>query len=177
MNKQPIIIVEGKSDTNRLHELDPNIITFQTSGLGLDDDKLAKLKQLSQDHQLIVFTDPDTPGEKIRAKISNYIPTVDHAFLPSHLAKSKDNTKVGVEHASLDDLKKSLSKVMHHANQPLDYTLEDLVRWGLINNKQRRREFCTMLNISYGNNKKVVKQLNSFAIPRDTIETVLTEME
>lgn len=177
MNKPPLIVVEGKSDTNRLKELDPNIMTFQTSGLGLDDDKLAQLKKLSQDYEIIVFTDPDGPGEKIRMKVSEHIAHVKHAYLPSHLAKSKDNHKVGVEHASVNDLKEALSHLQVVNPHPLDYSLNDLINWQICNNKKRRLEFCDRLNIAYGNNQKVVKQLNNFAISLDKIKQVLEEME
>ncbi len=66
-----IVIVEGKSDTRRLKEIFPDIITFQTSGMGLDDQKIAELKRLEADGvELICFTDPDYPGEKIRQTLS-----------------------------------------------------------------------------------------------------------
>ena len=167
-----IIVVEGKSDTRRLKEFYPNIITFETSGLGFDENKIAKLKQLSKDNEIIVFTDPDRPGEKIRQIVKQNIPNAKHAYLPNIKAVSKNKKKVGIEHASKKDIDNALENLYQHQEIKEEYTLEDLIHFGIYNNKNKRVEFCDDLNIAFGNNKKVIKQLNYFAIPREKIKRI-----
>ncbi len=175
--KPTIIIVEGKSDTNRLKQLDPNIITFQTSGLGLDDNKIKQLQKLSKDYRLIVLTDPDGPGERIRKKINDNIKGVYHAFLPSSKALSKDQHHVGIEHANIKDIKHALENLyLFDDNNYQKYSVSDLLSWGIYDNKTLRKTFCDKLNISFGNNKKVVNQLNSFQISENKIKEILKEM-
>lgn len=177
MKKGKIVIVEGKSDTNRLKLLDPSIITFETSGLGLDEDKIQELKRLNNDYELIVFTDPDGPGERIRKKINDAIPGVSNAFLPSKKALSKDNLKVGVEHANINDIKEALANVYTYSSNNQHYEISDLINWNIYANKQKRMQFCELINISFGNNQKIIKQLNGFNIDISTIEKALKEME
>jgi len=164
-----LIVVEGKSDTRRLKEYYPNIITFETSGLGFDEKKIKQLKKLSKDYEIIVFTDPDRPGEMIRNVVKENIPQAKHAYLPNIKAISKDEKKVGIEHANKKDIDKALSNLYEFKEIKEEYTMEDMIEYGLFNNKVKRAEFCDDLNIAFGNNKKVLKQLNYFAIERKKI--------
>ncbi len=172
-----IIIVEGKSDTRRLKEVLDNVQTFETSGLGLDQDKIDKIKKLSTTYKLIVFTDPDGPGEIIRQRLIENIDNLYHAYLPNEKALSKKLDKIGIEHASKEDILNALSNTYQLVEQEDLYTMDDIVDMGLYNNKARRMEFCNKINIAYGNNKKVLKQLNSFAIKPNIIADVLKELE
>lgn len=171
-----IIVVEGKSDTNRLKLIDPKIQTFETSGLGLDEEKMEKLKKLSEKYRLIIFTDPDGPGEIIRNRIVGEIENVYHAYLPNNKAISKNKLKVGVEHASLEEIKKAL-KNLHYQNKEVgNYTLSNLIDWKIYNNKEKRKKFCDSLNLAYGNNQKVLKQLNYFNIDINKINEVIEKL-
>ena len=42
---------------------------------------IKRLKQYNETRGIIVFTDPDSPGEAIRNKIINYVGTCKHASL------------------------------------------------------------------------------------------------
>lgn len=172
-----IIVVEGKSDTRRLKEVIPNVETFETSGLGLDEKKIEQLNVLSQHHKLIVFTDPDGPGEIIRARLIENIDNLYHAYLPNEKALSKRLDKIGIEHASTIDIKNALNNLYVISDNSSTYTMEDLVDLGIYNSKQRRISFCNLLNIAYGNNKKVLKQLNSFNISEEAITKALEKLE
>ncbi len=56
--------------------------TFETNGSAINQTDLAQLKQLQAKRGLIVFTDPDFNGERIRKIITQAIPDAKHAFLP-----------------------------------------------------------------------------------------------
>ncbi|MGL5020561.1 MAG: ribonuclease M5 [Mycoplasmatales bacterium] len=171
-----IIIVEGKSDTNRLNAIYNDIITFETSGLGLDQEKINYLKSIEVDSKLIVFTDPDGPGEIIRARLSKELKNLYHAYLPNEKALSKNKKKVGIEHATEKDIKEALANLYQHkkAKNTL-YTMEDLINIGIYTNKKARIEFCDYFHIAFGNNKKILKQLNYFDIEPEKIKNYLED--
>ena len=172
-----IIIVEGKSDTRRLKEVYSDIITFETSGLGLDEKKIKKLQEFSLDTKLIVFTDPDGPGEKIRARLTKEIDNLFHAYLPNEKALSKNQKKIGVEHASSEDIREALENLYSQSKQKMTYIVGDLIDWNIYSSKNRRIMFCDKLHIAYGNNRKVVDQLNIFGIKYEQIKEVLEEID
>jgi ribonuclease M5 len=171
-----IIIVEGKSDTNRLKSFYKDIQTFETSGLGLDQKKIDYLKSIENDTKLIIFTDPDGPGEIIRARLADELKNVYHAYLPNDKALSKNMKKVGIEHANFQDIKIALDNLyVEKTNYENRYSIEDLIDLGIYNDKELRKEFCDFLHIAYGNNKKVLKQLNSFMIEPQQIKKFLED--
>ena len=61
---------------------------------------------------MIVFTDPDYPGTRIRNIIQERVPGVKHAFIEREEAVRKDNHKsLGVEHASTASIQRALESV------------------------------------------------------------------
>lgn len=171
-----IIVVEGKSDTNRLKSIYKNIVTFETNGLGLDDLKINELKKLSYDNKIIVFTDPDGPGEIIRGRLKSSINGLYHAYLPNEKAISKNKQKIGIEHASKIDIENALSNLYKFEKIEVKFNIEDLIIWNIYNNKKKRIVFCDKLNIAFGNNKKVIEQLNYFNIDELKIKNVVEEL-
>lgn len=172
-----IIVVEGKSDTRRLKEVFKNVTTFETSGLGLDQKKINSLRRLSLEHELIVFTDPDGPGEIIRARLVKEFDNLAHAYLPNNKAISKKKDKVGVEHASSKDIKIALENCKFMAvKQEFKYEIEDLIDWKIYASKQKRLLFCDGLNIAFGNNQKVLNQLNNYQIEYEKIKVLLEKI-
>lgn len=90
---KPVFVVEGKSDVQRLQNyIDADFVIC--NGSALDEETLKYIKQLSLDREVIVLTDPDYPGEKIRKTISDYVPNVKHAFVNRSLASN--GKKLGV---------------------------------------------------------------------------------
>ena len=75
-----IIVVEGKSDKQFLETfLDADILIC--NGSAVDGFSLEYLKELSKNRGVIVLTDPDYPGEKIRKEISSVLPVCKHHSL------------------------------------------------------------------------------------------------
>jgi ribonuclease M5 len=87
------------------------------------------LKKAHSTSGVIVFTDPDTPGKKIRTMIQNRIPDVKHAHIMQKDAKDKH--KIGVEHASAEVLLAALNNVMTVSDTISDLSLNDLIDCGL----------------------------------------------
>ncbi|WOO87504.1 ribonuclease M5 [Mollicutes bacterium LVI A0039] len=171
-----IIIVEGKSDTRRLKEIYPDIITFQTSGMGLDEEKITELKRLEASGiNLICMTDPDYPGERIREILTRELPSLKHAYVSR--AKSRaDNGKIGIESAETNEIIKALDSVFSNDRKLDVYDQSFMIEFGLSGNKNKRELFCDKVGIAFGNNKKVIKQLNSFGIDPKIVMKVLGEI-
>ena len=114
MKLKEVIVVEGKNDTNKLKSIF-DCDTIETGGTHLSKQCLDTLKQVQNKRGIIVFTDPDYPGELIRKKINDAIPNVKHAFIQKD--KAKTSKKVGVEHASKEDIMEALSHLLTYKDK------------------------------------------------------------
>ena len=75
-----VIVVEGKDDTKQIQKA-VDADTYETNGSALNAADLARLRKLQASRGLIVFTDPDFNGERLRKMISAAVPGVKHAFI------------------------------------------------------------------------------------------------
>ncbi len=160
-----ILVVEGKSDYNIIRKISKEVEIFITGGLGLDDKKIQDLKNISKNHnkKIVVLTDPDVPGEIIRNKIEEKIDNVYHLYANKDLANKNKN--IGIENMSIEDIKKIFSNKLYKKEKlNKKYTISDLINIGIYNDKKKRMEFCNKHSISYGNNKKVLRQINNYGI-------------
>ena len=173
---QEVLVVEGKDDTVNLRRF-YDVDTYETRGSAIE-----KLNDL---RGVIVFTDPDYNGERIRKIIMNAIPNVKHAFLNRDEAAPKSKSKgrsLGVEHASFEDLQKALSGVLGNFDDDnqFDITRADLMRMGLLmgNDSRRRREYLgEKLRIGYSNGKQLLKRLELFGITLAEVEEAMERYE
>ena len=115
----PVIVVEGRDDTRRLREIYPDIETIETNGSAIDEETIALIQKALQTREVIVFTDPDYPGTRIRNIIQERVPGVKHAFIEREEAVRKDNHKsLGVEHASTASIQRALESVHEISTEP-----------------------------------------------------------
>ena len=73
MKIKEIIVVEGRDDTNRVKEA-IDCDTFETNGSALTKKKIERLIFLEKTRGLIVLTDPDYAGKRIRSIIEKKYP-------------------------------------------------------------------------------------------------------
>lgn len=179
-----VLVVEGKDDTanlRRFYEVD----TYETRGSAITDDDLERIDRLNNLRGVIVFTDPDYNGERIRKIIMQAIPTAKHAFLNRDEAVPKSKNKgrsLGVEHASFEDLQKALSTVLgaYDDDNQFDISQSDLVRLGLLmeaDSRKRREYLGEKLRIGYCNGKQLLKRLELFGISLVEVEEAMGEYE
>ena len=101
-----IIVVEGRHDSNTLKQYF-DCDTIETGGDQLIDTTIDRIARAQKERGVIIFTDPDSPGEQIRRWINERVPGCKNAFIEKKKAKTPH--KVGVEHAKKEDLWESLS--------------------------------------------------------------------
>ncbi|QDK70823.1 ribonuclease M5 [Lactococcus protaetiae] len=174
-----VIVVEGRDDTANLKRYF-DCDTYETGGSSIDEKDIERLKKLHEKRGIVVFTDPDFQGERIRKIIMQAIPTAEHAFLNRAEARPKGKGSLGVEHAKFDDLQKALTGVLGGKNLLTEnlsaLTQMDLMKFGLVMGvaSRRRREFlCEQLRIGYANGKQLLKRLNMFGISFEEVEKVM----
>ncbi|EWH20190.1 ribonuclease M5, partial [Bacillus haynesii] len=110
MKIKEIIVVEGRDDTAKIKSA-VDADTIETNGSAIGEDVIKRIRFAQETRGVIILTDPDFPGEKIRKTIAEKVPGCKHAFLPKHLAKPKNKRGIGVEHASLEAIRECLKTV------------------------------------------------------------------
>lgn len=75
-----VIVVEGKTDTAIIKKLF-DAETIETHGLAIDEGTLNLIEATQRTRGVIVLTDPDVPGMKIRQLIIERVPNAKHAFV------------------------------------------------------------------------------------------------
>ncbi|RBW67630.1 ribonuclease M5 [Bacillus taeanensis] len=182
MKIKEIIVVEGKSDTIAIqHAVDAD--TLETNGSEISEETLKRIEVAQKKRGVIIFTDPDYPGERIRKIVSARVPGCKHAFLPKQEAIARSGKGLGVEHASKLAIQQALSKVKEEMERDAELIpWQDLVDAGLIGGpkaKQRREKIGQKLNIGYMNGKQLYKRLRMFQITQeefiDVMRSVLQE--
>lgn len=183
---EEIIVVEGKDDTKRLQEV---VVadTIETIGSAINDVILKQIAHAQEIRGVIVFTDPDFAGEKIRKIIMEAVPDVKHAFLPRAQAQGKKKHRsLGVEHASDEAILEALSRVVTPVNEAAPAENEntisqkDLIVLGLMvgeGSKQRREKIGDELRIGYTNGKQLQKRLSMFRITKEELIAALEKVE
>ena len=111
------VIVEGKYDKIKLSDiLDTVIITTDGFGIFKDKEKLAMIRTLAEKNGILILTDSDSAGFKIRNYISSAVRNelIKHAYIPDIFGKEKRKTepskegKLGVEGVSVEVIMKAL---------------------------------------------------------------------
>ncbi|MBR6756252.1 MAG: ribonuclease M5 [Peptococcaceae bacterium] len=171
-----VIVVEGKDDVSALRRaVEADILI--TTGLGLTEKRIEEIRVMAERQGVIVFTDPDFPGGKIRHILKDKIPGCKHAYITKDEARCPKTGKYGVEYASPEAILRALKAAKAEQQEyEVIYELNDLVQWGLAglpDSAVRRKNLCEQLSIGECNAKQLVKKLNSYQISREEIEKLL----
>jgi len=172
------IVVEGKNDAAAVRRaVDADIII--TSGFGINKDMLERIRTAQERHGVIVLTDPDFMGEKIRKIISGKVKGVKHAFLPKEEAEAEGD--IGVENAAPESILKALSMARFEAEVvQITFSTSDLIYYGLMgvdNSVCLRSSLGSELGIGYANSKQFVNRLNKYGISREELEAALRKIK
>lgn len=180
---EEIIVVEGKDDTRRIQEV-VTADTIETIGSAINEEILLQIEHAQETRGVIVFTDPDYSGEKIRKTIMEVVPDAKHAFLSRRLATPKKRgASLGVEHASDEAILEALKQVVTPVMEEDDYSeipRQVLVEYGLIAGqyaKERREKIGDTLRIGYTNSKQLTKRLKMFRITEQDLHQAMKEIE
>lgn len=181
MQIKEIIVVEGKDDTTAIKR---SVVadTIETNGSAISKETIMKIQHAQEKRGVIVFTDPDYPGRRIRAIIEEQVPGVKHAFLSKEKTIAKNGKGLGIEHAKDEDIRIALSNVYTPKSAEETFTeipLAILVEGQLIghpDSKARRARLGELLKIGYTNGKQLQKRLSIFQISQDQVEEAIAHL-
>ncbi|HLR75729.1 MAG TPA: ribonuclease M5 [Virgibacillus sp.] len=182
MKIKEVIVVEGKDDSAKVKQA-VDADTIETNGSAINENTLAQIKHAQEKRGVIIFTDPDYPGTRIRHIINDAVPGCKHAFLTRDQAQSKKaHASLGIEHASIQTIREALEAVYDvMENEEInDITKADLISYGLIGSSgaQRRRErLGELLRIGHTNGKQLLKRLTMFQITNEQFVQAMSQIK
>ena len=173
-----VLIVEGKMDTaavKRALECD----TIETGGFALRPRTLKQIEAAYKKRGIIILTDPDGSGERIRRLLTERFPDAGQAYVPKKDACVPDD--VGIEQAKPEAILAALAKVHHHQYNPEPLfdaaDLRDNGLSGSVDASRKRDLLGAELGIGYGTAKQFLRRLNTYGITREEFESALQKIE
>ncbi|WP_052663988.1 ribonuclease M5 [Mycoplasmoides alvi] len=166
-----IIIVEGKTDTQKLQKLF-NVKTIETNGSALTKETINLIKRAAETVGVILFFDPDYQGNKIRKLVSQHLNFYKECFIKVEDIK-KDSEKKGIAEANDEAIIFALKNYVTNS-----FKNEEIITWNEylnlnLNSKEKRIKVCNYLKISYANHKQLFKKLNLLGINFNEIQNFL----
>ena len=103
-----VIVVEGRSDVAALRRaVDADCLI--TGGFSLSPELLGQIDAAYKRRGIIILTDPDSAGERIRTFLRKRFPLAGHAFIPTAAAVGEDG-RIGVEKAEPEQIRAYMAK-------------------------------------------------------------------
>ena len=172
-----VLVVEGKMDTVAIRKaLEAD--TIETGGFTLAPHTLRQIEAAYKKRGIIILTDPDGAGERIRKFLTERFPEAGQAFIPKVQATA--NNDVGVEQAQPEAILAALAKVRHHEYRPqAEFTHMDLFTYALNGGPSaaaRRDALGAELGSGYGNAKRFLERLNHYGVSREEFLTALAKI-
>ncbi|EGZ31469.1 ribonuclease M5 [Malacoplasma iowae] len=164
-----VVIVEGKTDSAKLKSIF-DVSTIETNGLALTKNKIEEIKKIANDVGVILFLDPDGPGEKIRKILIQQIPVSYNCFISKKDILNKKK-KIGIAEASVESIIEAFKNIKKFDNDINTISWSDYIILDL-DNKEKRLKICQYLKISYCNHKQLFKKLNMLGITLKEINEI-----
>lgn len=173
-----VIVVEGKSDIQFLESF-IDAILVSTNGSDVPRETIDYLLNLSRTKDIIVLTDPDSPGKRIRDILDANIPNLKHAYVEK--SKSIKKHKVGVAESSKEHILESLKHLIYSKDMKLgDISMEQLYQLGLTgqpNSAELRQKVMQELHLGFGNAKTMLKRINQLNITIEELEKTVRNVQ
>lgn len=160
-----VLIVEGKSDAALLSSLyDCEIVT--TNGNEIPANLIDYLNAVSSFKKIIILTDPDEIGEKIRERLKTKLNKYDEVKVD--LSRCDKNNKHGVAECEISTLFKNLDKYISTNSKKQHLSESEL--YCLINNLGINKYYIMKkCHTGQCNNKTLLKRLNSLRYSKEKI--------
>ncbi|MFA5480835.1 MAG: ribonuclease M5 [Bacilli bacterium] len=172
-----IIVVEGKSDVAFLSSfIEADFVT--TNGSDIPQKTIEYLQEQSKKRSIVVLSDPDAPGLRIRSVLDQNINGLRHCFVPK--TSSVKNGKVGVAEADKKTILDALSHFVSYESVARSHlTIGDLYELGISGNANSnvlRNKVADAFHLGYVNNKQFLKRAKAMNISKQQIEEAIHEI-
>lgn len=174
-----VLIVEGRSDVARIRASHIDVDMITTDGFNLRPATIEQIRCAYEKRGIIILTDPDSAGERIRKYLTERFPQAKHAFIPRKDAIA--NNDLGVEQASPEAIRAALAKTRCVVFEPQNiFTIQELLAArlnGTSDAADRRAAVGARLGIGYGNAKQFLKRLNHYGVTRAEWNQAVTDID
>ena len=176
---QELIVVEGVDDVAAVKKA-VQAEVLPVHGFAVRSKKtLERIRFASEKVGVIVLTDPDHAGQKIRDTIEKAVPNVKHAYISRKEGTKKDN--IGVENASSEAIRSALEKARFKlVEKRNEFSIADLDEYGIsggAGSREKREKLGQILRIGYGNAKQFTARLNHYGITREELEEAVASLK
>lgn len=173
-----VLVVEGKMDIVAIDKaVEADCIT--TGGFTLNKRSLTDIAEAYKRRGIIIMTDPDTAGERIRRFLAKKFPDAKHAFIPREEATAHED--IGIEQASPESIRKALEKVHTLQWNPTEiFSMADLIVNRLSGGAEasdRRAKLGAALGVGWANGKTFLKRLNHYGVTREEFDAAVAALD
>ena len=144
-----VLVVEGKMDVAAVHRA-AKADCIITGGFTLSRRTLNDIKEAYRRRGIIILTDPDAAGERIRRFLAQRFPEAKHAFIPREEAMANDD--IGVADMAQARLSGAADAV------------------------QRRARLGAMLGVGFANAKTFLRRLNHYGVTREEFSAAVAAL-
>lgn len=173
-----VIVVEGRDDITAVKRA-VSAEVIAVGGFGINKKVIDRIREAQKRQGVIILTDPDFAGEKIRRIISKRVQGVKHAYI-----SQKDGTKdgdIGVENADPETIIRALEFAKCEVKEKRDeFSIDDMIFFGLTgnnNSKQRRDALGKELGIGYCNTAQFLMRLNNYGITKEEFVDAINKID
>ncbi|WMJ82466.1 ribonuclease M5 [Clostridium sp. MB40-C1] len=172
-----VIIVEGRDDITAVKRaVEAEIIAV--GGFGINSKVIDRIKEAQKRQGVIIFTDPDFAGEKIRRIITKRVSGAKHAYITKQEGLKDDD--IGVENASPETIRRALQNAKCEVKEKRSFfNTQDLYFFKLTgegDSKKRRERLGKELGIGYCNSAQFITRLNNYGIAREEFVAALNKV-
>lgn len=174
-----VIIVEGKYDKIKLSSLIDGVI-IETNGFGIfkNDSKASLIRRLAEKNGVVILTDSDAAGFKIRGYLNGCLTKskITNLYIPDIYGKERRKAqagkegKLGVEGMPLDVLEKILKDIDEDVERGEEITPLDLYALGLSGGEKssfKRKLLLKELNLPEHLSSKRMCEIVSLVLGRE----------
>ena len=152
-----IIVVEGRGDEAFLSSFIDSIYVV-TNGFELNKKDIDFLKSIKYKNKIIILTDSDDAGLKIRRRIEEEIPGCVN--IVADINECNKNGKHGIAESNINHILSLFKgKLTLVKEEKARINSSELYSLGL-NNKNKRNELCEKLRLGNCNFKTMIKRIN-----------------
>jgi len=168
-----VLVVEGAMDQAFLSQfLDCDYVI--TNGSAISRETINYIKELSKSREIVILTDPDSPGERIRDLIAAEVPSCKHAFVRKK--NSIKGHKVGVAESTKEEVLLALSHLVPGERKTGTLTMNDLATLGLMGQEDsaaKRELVSEKLHLGHANAKTFLHRANALGLSKEDLDKAL----
>ncbi len=185
MKIREAVVVEGRDDQAALSRA-LDCCSIATHGFGITKETLALIKKAYEEEGIIIFTDPDHSGRRIRERLTKLFPQAKQAFLT--MSEAEKGGDIGIENASPEAIRAALLRAAGPKSGEEESSAEedaapavseeDLFRLGLTGREdsmKRRESAGKVLGLGGGNSRAFLKKLRFFRVSLKELEKACQE--